>query len=158
MLKEGRKTLRPGGCWIKLCVVLLRALGDPAPAAPDSPIAINCVQETLDVRKVMAMAGSKDSFVQISNHLDQIMPGTEPVPSIRGEPIGRRAGLKRKAADISRSTCETLAFLTTKNFRGKMQLTCSQPSAMCVEYVVIFCKILIMWNILVLLAWYAGRV
>ena len=93
-----------------------RARGDPAPAAPDAPIAINCVQETLDVRKVMAMAGSKDSFVQISNHLDQIMPGTEPVPSIRGEPIGRRAGLKRKAADISRSTCDTFAFLTTKNF------------------------------------------
>ena len=56
-----------------------RARGDPAPAAPDAPITINCVQETLDVRKVMAMAGSMDSFVKISNHLDQIMPGAEPV-------------------------------------------------------------------------------
>ena len=85
-------------------------------AAMDVPIANNLVQDSHDVRKVMGMAGSKDSFVQISSHLDQIMPGREPVPTIRGEPIGRRACLKRKAADITRSTCEAFAFLTTKNF------------------------------------------
>ena len=44
--------------------------------SPDVPMAINGVPATLDVRKVMALAGSKDSLVQISSHLDQKMPGT----------------------------------------------------------------------------------
>ena len=45
-------------------------------------------------QEVMAMAGSKDSFVQISSHLDQTMPGTKTVPtgSIREESQGMLAG------------------------------------------------------------------
>ena len=70
----------------------------------------------LDVRQLMELAGKVDSFVQISRQHDQRMPGTETVPSIRGTSQGRRADLKRKAADITRSSCETFAFLTTKNF------------------------------------------
>jgi hypothetical protein len=76
------------------------------------------VQEAapLDVRQVMELAEKIDSFVQISRQLDQTMPGTETVPSICGASQCRRAGLKRRAADITRSSCETFAFLTTKNF------------------------------------------
>ena len=70
----------------------------------------------LDVRQVMELAGKIYSIAQISRQLDQKMPGTEPVHSIRGASQGRRADLKRKAADITRSSCETFAFLTTKNF------------------------------------------
>ena len=83
----------------------------------DVPAGSNAVQEApLDVRQLMELAGKVDSFVQISRQLDQRMSGTETVPSIRGASQGRRADLKRKAADITRSSCETFAFLTTKNF------------------------------------------
>ena len=83
----------------------------------DVPEGSNAVQEApLDVRQLMELAGKVDSFVQISRQLDQRMPGTETVPSIRGTSQGRRADLKRKAADITRSSAETFAFLTTKNF------------------------------------------
>jgi hypothetical protein len=82
----------------------------------DVPVAGNAVQETpLDIRQVMELAGKIDSFVQISRQLDQTMPGTETVSSFRGASQCRRASLKRRAADISRSSCETFAFLTTKN-------------------------------------------
>jgi hypothetical protein len=66
--------------------------------------------------QVMELAEKIDSIAQISRQLDQKMPGAEPVHSIRGEFQGRRADLKRKAADITRSSAETFAFLTTKNF------------------------------------------
>ena len=94
----------------------------PVAAAADVHEAIipgQCVQETLDVRKVMAMAGSRDSLMQLSTHLDQTMPGTETVYSIRGESRGTRASLKRKADEITRSSCETFSFLTSKNFSQK---------------------------------------
>jgi hypothetical protein len=86
--------------------------------ALDVPVvASNAVQEApLDVRHLMELAGKIDSIAQISRQLDQRMPGTEPVHSIRGASQGRRADLKRKAADITRSSAETFAFLTTKNF------------------------------------------
>ena len=78
----------------------------PVAAAADVHEAIihrdSVPEETLDVRKVMAMAGCRDSLVQLSTHLDQKMPGTEIVHSIRGESQGRRANLKRKAAEITR--------------------------------------------------------
>ena len=64
----------------------------------------------------MELAEKIDSIAQISRQLDQKLPGTEPVHSIRGASQGRRADLKRKAADISRSSAETFAFLTTKKF------------------------------------------
>ena len=86
----------------------------PVAAAMDVPAGSNAVP--LDVRQLMELAGKVDSFVQISRQLDQRMPGTETVPSIRGTSQGRRADLKRKAADITLSSCETFAFLTTKNF------------------------------------------
>jgi hypothetical protein len=91
-------------------------------AALDVPVVAStgnaAVQEAapLDVRQVMELAEKIDSCVQISRQLDQRLPGTEPVPSIRGASQGRRADLKRKAADITRSSAETFAFLTTKNF------------------------------------------
>ena len=86
-------------------------------AAVDISVASNAVQEApLDVRQLMELAGKIDSIAQISRQLDHKMPGTEPVHSIRGAPQGRRADLKRKAADITRSSAETFAFLTTKNF------------------------------------------
>ena len=86
-------------------------------AAVDVSVASNAVQEApLDVRQLMELAGKIDSIAQISRQLDHKMPGTEPVHSIRGAPQGRRADLKRKAADITRSSAETFAFLTTKNF------------------------------------------
>ena len=95
----------------------------PVAAAADVHEAIihrdSVPEETLDVRKVMAMAGCRDSLVQLSTHLDQKMPGTEIVHSIRGESRGRRETLKRKAAEITRSSCETFSFLTTKNFSQK---------------------------------------
>ena len=59
----------------------------------------------LDVRQLMELAGKVDSFVQISRQRDQRMPGTETVPSIRGTSQGRRADLKRKAADINLGYC-----------------------------------------------------
>ena len=76
-------------------------------AALDVPVVASTgnatVQEAapLDVRQVMELAKKIDSFVQISRQLDQRLPGTEPVPSIRGASQGRRADLKRKAADIN---------------------------------------------------------
>ena len=96
-----------------------RGLPPVAAAADVREAIIHGVQETLDVRKVMAMAGSRDSLVQLSTHLDQTMPGTNTVQSIRGESTGRRATLKRKADEISRSSCEIFSFLTTKNFSQK---------------------------------------
>ena len=75
-----------------------RGLPPVAVAADVHEAIIHGVQETLDssdVRKVMAMAGSRDSLVQLLNHLDQTMPGTDTVHSIRGESTGRRATLKR---------------------------------------------------------------
>ena len=91
-------------------------------AALDVPVVTStgyaAVQEAapLDVRQMMELAENIDSFEQISRQLDQKMLGTEPVHSIRGASQGRRADLKRKAADITRSSAETFAFLTTKNF------------------------------------------
>jgi len=96
-----------------------RGLPPVAAAADVHEAIIHGVQETLDVRKVMAMAGSRDSLVQLSTHLDQTMPGADTVHSIRGKSTGRRATLKRKAAEITRSSCETFSFLTTKCFPQK---------------------------------------
>ena len=115
----------------------IRSPGEEVPrmvaAAMDVPAGSNAVQEApLDVRQLMELAAKVDSFVQISRQLDQKMPGTEPVHSIRGASQGRRADLKRKAADITRSSAETwhLHSLPRRIFLGTMQQIFLQRSVM----------------------------